>query len=782
MTYRIPVFAAMLGAGCAGFASGEGAPVSPVVPGLHQKHPLSERQAGELLIAELRCASCHEGMDATHMKAAPDLREVGSRLNPEFIRRFIADPAAVHPGTTMPGLLAAEKEENRRAISESITAYLLSLQAPAAPAAPAGSKPAADASAGRDLYHGVGCVACHAPRDDAGRETPSSGDVPLAHIPAKYRDAYVLADFLLDPLKVRPAGRMPDMNLTKAEAASIAGYLMAGAAAPSVETQQPDAQAVAVGKAAFEKFNCASCHQIDEPAAARPAPPLAKLDPRRGCLSGQPGTAPDFRLDPSQVAAIRAALTAPAQEPVAADRIKLRLTQLNCISCHVRDDYGGVAESRNGFFKSSEEALGNEARIPPPLTLAGAKFKPEWLNRVLYDRERVRPYMKTRMPQYGETALEGLAGWFAEVDPPVAADINLLEPDEVEKLDRAMVAKLRNGGHQLLGDTGLNCIACHNFNGTESPAMKGLDLMTTYQRLQPGWFASYMKNPAAFRPGIIMPGYWPEGKALQTGVLDGDTELQLQALWHTFSLGRSARDPSGLRAPEIKLEVADKPLLHRGRSRVAGFRGIAVGFPGGMNYAFNAHNGALSALWQGGFVNVNWRSQGAGDFTPIGKIIALPQDVAFLRAAGDPPPWPLMPTTSKEQPVNPDPLYPRKHGYAFMGYAFDEGMVPTFTYRCDEVVIEDRSVPATVDGKVVLRRTLRFSAPAAGELAFRALTGEITPESAMAFKTPEIRLSFDQGKPLVRPAAGLDGKQELLIGLTLPQGTSTCTVDYAPLR
>jgi mono/diheme cytochrome c family protein len=717
-------------------------------------------------------------MNETNMKAAPDLRGVGSRLNPDFIRRFIADPAAVHPGTTMPGLLVAETDESRRTISESITAYLLSRQEVPPPS---GQEPAVDGKAGRDLYHGAGCVACHSPRDDAGKETPAPGDVPLAHVPGKYRDAYVLADFLLDPLKLRPSGRMPDMNLTKIEAASLAGYLMAGSSAPAAETRHPDAQAVAAGKAAFTKFNCAACHQMDDPVAAKTAPPLGTLDPALGCLSGRPGNAPDFHLDKSQVSAIRSALAGPAPESTAADRIKVRLTQLNCIACHVRDDYGGVAEDRNGFFKSSEEALGNEARIPPPLTLAGAKFKPEWLNQVLYDRERVRPYMRTRMPQYGEAALEGLSGWFAEVDHLDAADLNLLGPDEVEKLDRALIIKMRNGAHQLLGDTGLNCIACHNFNGTESPAMKGLDLMTTYQRLQPAWFARYMRNPAAFRPGIIMPNYWPEGKALQTGILDGDTELQLQALWDTFSLGRSARDPSGLRSPEIKLVVADKPLLHRGRSRVAGFRGIAVGFPGGMSYAFNAQNGALSALWQGEFVNVNWKSQGAGDFTPVGKIIALPQDVAFLQRDGAPPVWPLMPTTNKEQPVNPDPLYPRNHGYAFMGYAFDEASIPTFTYRCGDVGIEDRSVPAIVDGKAVLRRTLRFSAPAAGALVFRALTGAIESESAMVFKTPEFRLSFDHGKPLQRPATGLDGRQELLIGLSVSQGTSTLTVDYEPL-
>ncbi len=37
-----------------------------------------------------------------------------------------------------------------------------------------------------------------------------------------------------------------------------------------------------------------------------------------------------------------------------------------------------------------------------------------------------------------------------------------------------------------------------------------------------------------------------------------------------------------------KLTVANQALMHRGRSRIAGYRGIAVGLPEKLNYAFNA--------------------------------------------------------------------------------------------------------------------------------------------------------------------------------------------------
>jgi hypothetical protein len=373
------------------------------------------------------------------------------------------------------------------------------------------------------------------------------------------------------------------------------------------------------------------------------------------------------------------------------------------------------------------------------------------------------------MPQFGENALGDLADLFAKVDH--------LPPVELAPPGREDGPEMRDGALELLGDKGLNCIACHNYNGKESPGMKGLDLMTSYQRLQPAWFHGYMINPAAFRPGIIMPSYWPGGKAIQTEILGGDTDRQLRALWDNFSLGRSARDPSGLQFEPSKLEVTDTTRTYRGRSSVAGYRGIAVGFPGGMNYAFNAQNGALTAIWQGEFVRIGWQGQGSGNFDPLGQHVQLSQDVAFIQAAAPPATWPPNPVTTKENPVNPDPLYPKNHGYAFLGYSLDtETSIPTFDYRCGDVSVADKSV---ADGKS-LKRTFSFTAPQAQTVWLRALTGSVVAGSETVFKTPDLQLTIPPGKTILRPAA--DGGQELLIELALPKGESTTTIAYELLR
>lgn len=734
---------------------------SPVIPGLHAEHPLDEAQVGALLIGELRCASCHEGVSASKPPSAPDLAHVGSRLNPDFIRSFIESPHTHDPGTTMPDLLGERSAGERKEIAASITAYLLSLETEEAAAAPDAAK---DGESGPEIYHEAGCVACHSPLEGKARE----GTVGLGHIGKKYRPGG-LATFLQEPLKVRPDGRMPDMKLGKREAELLSLFLIGENATESAIPAKDEAM-IAAGEMAYKELRCASCHDGGE--APSLAAPFLKLNPKNGCLSETPGNAPDYNLSDGQRSAIRKALATKPAKPAPADEIKLRLTSLNCISCHQRDDYGGVSQDLDSYFHSTEEALGNEARIPPPLTLAGAKLRPEWMNKVLYESESVRPYMTTRMPQFGSEALDGLAELFGAEDK--------MEPFEFPPIEQKNDRATRDAATELLGDKGLACIACHNYNGKESPGMKGLDIMTSYQRLQPAWFDKFMRNPAEFRPGIIMPSFWPGGKAVQTEILGGDTEAQIAAMWHNFSLGRSARDPSGLRTEDPELKVGATALTYRGRSNVAGYRGIAVGFPGGMNYAFNAQTGALSAIWTGRFVKAGWNGQGSGNFNPIERHIQLPQDVAFLAEAPDP--WPLAPQRTKENPVNPDPLYPRQHGYAFQGYTLGENGVPTFRYKCGEVAIEDSCTPIVGGFLQAMKRTLTFETAKATEIHFRAMTGKIKETSAGIFKNENLQISIGEGTAKAKPAIRQSSGGELIFSIGLPAGTSNLSIDYAPLR
>ncbi len=82
---RVALISALL-AGTAGAQQGD-----PAWPG---HHPLTQTQAGSLLVSELRCAVCHSGIERSSWpeKAAPELAEVGARVSPEFLKKFWLRP------------------------------------------------------------------------------------------------------------------------------------------------------------------------------------------------------------------------------------------------------------------------------------------------------------------------------------------------------------------------------------------------------------------------------------------------------------------------------------------------------------------------------------------------------------------------------------------------------------------------------------------------------------------------------------------------------------------
>ena len=776
--------------------------------GLENRHPLSQSQVGELLIDELRCSACHETLQRPLMeRTAPDLSDVGARIAPEYLRHFLMDPAIAHPGTTMPNVLASIPAAQRDEIAEALTHFLI---AQSTRKFQTDESQTVETDLGKELYHSVGCHAPHeekarqftpeevARRDDQDDEEQSSakqataktGVVELGHITRKY-SRQSLSEFLFQPLRVRSSGRMPDMKLTPVESQAIAGYLLNEQHGPSTALQPLDGL-VELGKKYFAELNCAACHRMNGMTAQPLVGFLRQANPMLGCLaetqidspSGSKSKSPRFTLKQAQVEAIRAALIEPEHSDTDKVQIAKTLTAFNCIACHIRDDFGGVAEDRNAYFETSEKNLGDDGRIPPPLTLMGAKLKPAWLKKVLFDGESVRPYMLTRMPQYGEPNLGHLPALFSRVDILESVELNIPNPESDTKAEREREKMLRAAGRELLGQQGVYCVACHNFNGKPAPVNKGMDLMTMFERLQPGWFNNFVRNPGKYRPRIVMPYSWPDGIAVHDKILDGNTELQIEAIWYYLSLGTSAADPPGIRRVDTVLSVGETARTYRGRSSVAGFRGIAVGFPEKLSYAFNAETGALSAIWQGEFIRVDRGGQGSGGFNPAARAIQLAQDVAFVELAVESQPWPLRPVMTKAAPVNPNPLYPKNLGYQFKGYYLDNRSVPTFMYRSGEVEIEDRSVAVQSGAILQLVRTIQFNSLTKHTLWFRALTGEVDKmlaESKLCYATDKLRVTIPDIPSLMRRVSD-NTSAELLLRIEIPQGQSTLSLTYEPIN
>jgi mono/diheme cytochrome c family protein len=177
---------------------------------------------GLILLGELNCTSCHTAdrsiESSVVRKQAPILDKVGARVRPGYLRAFLSDPQAVKPGTTMPHVLAALPADEKTATVEALVHFLASTGSVVEQAATTRA-----AAAGKKLYHQVGCVACHGRRDEPGGRL--AADMPLGDLAGKYTVAS-LAEFLQDPLRVRPSGRMPALNLIRNEPIELASYLL----------------------------------------------------------------------------------------------------------------------------------------------------------------------------------------------------------------------------------------------------------------------------------------------------------------------------------------------------------------------------------------------------------------------------------------------------------------------------------------------------------------------------------------------------------------------------
>ena len=208
------------------FATTSPGSAGPAVPGYERLQGTAEgaAQAGQVLLGELNCLSCHEEQGDSGFvgaKEAPDLSAVGARVTPNYLRRFLSEPHAAKPGTTMPDVFHGVDPRERKEEVEALVHFLAGKGGGLKPSKRGGS--ARLVERGRELFHSVGCVACHAPEE--GAADLNSPGVALGDL-ARKTTVDQLTEFLLDPLKIRRSGRMPDFWLAEGEAHALAVYLL----------------------------------------------------------------------------------------------------------------------------------------------------------------------------------------------------------------------------------------------------------------------------------------------------------------------------------------------------------------------------------------------------------------------------------------------------------------------------------------------------------------------------------------------------------------------------
>jgi mono/diheme cytochrome c family protein len=535
------------------------------------KQALTLRQGRELA-ANLRCIQCHQpagllqqvGVENAMPELAidaPNLEDVGSRLEPQWLARWISDPRSVRADATMPQLFHApadpahpsEGQPDPRA--RDIAVYLADRKAAASfPDPPAAS--AELIAKGTRLFTGLGCIGCHAAPDQASLGAVAPDRVSLRHVRSKYHSAG-LRDFLLAPAKRYAWIRMPDFKLSSEEADALTAFLLARAPDDSLPQTDLSGADPKRGEQLFRSSGCANCHAPKEPSELR-TPSLddvRKSDRKHGCVAetlADRGSAPDFRLTESQLAALRQFAGTDWQSllhdapPEFAER---QVRQLNCNACHTRDN------TVDAWTNLSQEVQGLEAGLPPEpkdakstiggdqqrplLTWVGDKLKPDWMARFIAGTVdyKPRPWLMARMPAFASRAeklAEGLSlehGW-------------TLKPLEEPPPDPQLVSI----GQRLVGrNQGFSCNQCHPV-GT-SPALVPFDspapnFSHTFERMRKDYYHRWVRSPQKYQPGTRMPQYADaDGKTSYKDTLGGDAEKQFEAIWQYLRAGRAIDPP-----------------------------------------------------------------------------------------------------------------------------------------------------------------------------------------------------------------------------------------------
>lgn len=671
---------------------------------------------GRVLLGELNCVSCHAASEAAvTARSAPLMGEIGRRASAEWLLKWVHDPQGMKPGSGMPTVFGASEQD--KTDSESVVHYLMSLGN--VPEWQAAATEADGIDQGRKLYHSVGCVACHGALDDpaavfgeqaVGPRTGGNVVLPpesFGTMARKWRPAG-LSEFLKDPVRTHPGGRMPSMSLKDVEADLIATYLANSWNAKDFKPAEfkPDPAKVETGKAVFAARGCASCHhtghELPDVASTLSAKPLADVKSGAGCLDSKDASTPRYALsdvDRSDlVAGIAEAKRITGKNGAAPIDAGQRLVgALGCVNCHEMDGIGGPADNIKSCFRTiGEVELGDEGRFPPRLTGVGMKLQTSWLKQVMAEAGRARPYMATRMPQYGAKTIADLPAALAHMEG-VLPETDARGPQVSDALVLA--------GRKLVGDKALNCITCHSYAG-KIAGTAGPDITHFASRLRYEWWKPYLMAPARFKPGTRMTPFFADGRGKITDVFGGDADRQADSLWAYFTTtGGSGPEPEGLPAAGgLPLIVGDRPTVFRTFMKDAGSRGIAVGYPIGFHFAFDATAVRLVDAWKGDFLDATsaWKGRGGQVATGQGKTIwSAPAGPAIVIAPSRPEKWPEGGG--------------RDAGYRFEGYRLTDKGVPVFMYKAGSSNVEEIVEPGE-SGQI--RRSITVKGVPAGAVVW----------------------------------------------------------------
>jgi mono/diheme cytochrome c family protein len=379
------------------------------------EQPAADAQASASLFGALFCASCH----ATQNQAgnlvggdlAPELTKVGSKVNPDWLVRWLKNPQGYDPKTRMPRYRFDQQQIallSSFLLNKKDSDFLANVYLP--------SVDSESIARGKRLVTDYGCAACHQingvnPPQNFAPDLSRIGSKPLFQVGFLRGMPETLPDYISgkihDPRAFGPALKMPKFTLAEPQIEALTTALLAQTdravtMPPELVRVTPHPQYHPGGEAGrlMEELRCQSCHSINgrggdmapdltwegsavqrtwleefmrNPNTLRPA--LIRRMPKFNLTFEEIKTISDYILSAYQAPGFDVhALDTHALNTYAAARGKeLFYSKYGCQSCHIVD------------YKKDKGYIG------PALAGVGSRLTPVWMYQWLKNPQAVVP-------------------------------------------------------------------------------------------------------------------------------------------------------------------------------------------------------------------------------------------------------------------------------------------------------------------------------------------------------------------------------------------------------
>ena len=375
------------------------------------------------LYGSLFCGSCHAVQNAAGNLVGgdfgPELTRVGSKVNPDWLRRWLADPRQYQPGTRMSHYRFDDKQLTLLSsflLAKKDNDLLANVHLP--PSSPE------NIAHGKRLVTESGCAACHQingvnPPQNFAPDLSRVGSRALSQIVFAPGMKHNLPDYIAakihDSRSFGPGLKMPKFNLTEDQMVALTTALLAqtdraGNLAHeqliSAEKQSNYRPGGDAGRL-MDDLRCLSCHSINgnggdiapdltwegsavqrawleefmkDPNTLRPA--LIRRMPKFNLTPAEIKTLSDYILSAYQAPGLDTQVVDPHAlgRDAAARGKQLFYTKYACQSCHIAD------------YKTDKGYVG------PALAGVGNRLTPVWIYKWLKEPNVLRP--GTQMPNF----------------------------------------------------------------------------------------------------------------------------------------------------------------------------------------------------------------------------------------------------------------------------------------------------------------------------------------------------------------------------------------------